>query len=214
MWGIVQTAPKQHSQLGQQLSLVQQITLPVPAIAYLQCSVCHCAIRDSTLYDYAWMVVVGLLIDDFAMGVYATRQRRGMKMIGTMTESFGSQLSKYRQRADLAQNALARLTGINVGTINRLERDQRLPASRQQVLALVRVLDLTMAETNRMLDAAGLPAEGFGPAVTSNPTICKLVDLLQDDAIPAADHEELLTMVQHYVNLVARANGRTIGDWE
>ena len=129
-------------------------------------------------------------------------------MVMLSSESFGSLLHRYRQRAGLAQNALARATGINVGTINRLERDQRLPASRQQVLALVAALQLSMAETNRLLDAAGLPAEGFGPAITGNPAICRLVDLLQDEAIPQADRDDLLAMIQHSANLVARANGR------
>lgn len=126
-------------------------------------------------------------------------------------DTFGTLLRGYRLRAGLAQNALARTTGINVGTVNRLERDQRLPASRQQVLALAEALGLTMAETNRLLDAAGLTAEGFGPAVTGNPAICELVDLLQDEAIPSTDRDELLSMVSRYVHLVARANGRALG---
>jgi transcriptional regulator with XRE-family HTH domain len=123
-------------------------------------------------------------------------------------ETFGALLQRFRLRAGLAQNALSRMTGINVGTVNRLERDQRLPASRDQVLALAGALALSMAETNRMLNAAGLPAEGFGPAITGNPAIVQLVNMLQDETIPATDRDELLTMVQHYVNLVARANGR------
>jgi transcriptional regulator with XRE-family HTH domain len=125
-------------------------------------------------------------------------------------ESFGTLLHRFRLRAGLAQNALSRRTGINVGTVNRLERDQRLPASRDQALALAGALALSVAETNRLLNAAGLPAEGFGPAITGNPAIVQLVNLLQDESIPAADRDELLTMVQHYVNLVARANGRAI----
>src|SRR5579859_3874255 len=123
-------------------------------------------------------------------------------------ETFGSLLRAYRARAGMAQNALARHTGINVGTVNRLERDQRLPASREQALALAGALRLSAAERNRLLAAAGLPGEGFGPAITANPTICQMIDLLQDDAIPLTDREDLLTMVQHYVTLVARANGR------
>lgn len=128
-----------------------------------------------------------------------------------VVDTFGSLLRGYRTRAGLAQNALARATGINVGTVNRLERDQRLPASRQQVLALAEALGLSTAETNRLLDAAGLTAEGFGPAITGNPILCELVDLLQDDRVPLADREDLLAMVDRYVHLVARANGRALG---
>lgn len=125
-------------------------------------------------------------------------------------ETFGALLQRFRLRAGLAQNALSRRTGINVGTVNRLERDQRLPATRDQVLALAGALALSVAETNRLLNAAGLPAEGFGPAITGNPAIVQLVNLLQDETIPTADRDELLEMVQHYVNLVARANGRAV----
>jgi transcriptional regulator with XRE-family HTH domain len=123
-------------------------------------------------------------------------------------ETFGALLARFRLRAGLAQNGLARLTGINVGTVNRLERDQRLPATRQQVLAIAAALGLSTAETNRLLDAAGLPAEGFGAEITANPAICRFVDLLQDETIPRRDRDDLLSMVQHYVDLVARANGR------
>lgn len=124
-------------------------------------------------------------------------------------ETFGALLRGYRERAGLAQNALARKTGINVGTVNRLERDQRLPAGREQALALTGALSLGVAETNRLLAAAGLPAEGFGPEITANPAICRLVDLLQDRAISPNDRDELLLMVDRYVALMARANGRT-----
>jgi transcriptional regulator with XRE-family HTH domain len=128
-----------------------------------------------------------------------------------VAETFGALLHAFRLRTGLAQNALARATGINVGTVNRLERDQRLPASRQQVLDLAAALALSMAETNRLLHAAGLPAEGFSPAITGNPTLCALVQVLQDDAIAPRDKEQLLLTLDHYVNLMARANGRAAG---
>jgi transcriptional regulator with XRE-family HTH domain len=126
-------------------------------------------------------------------------------------ESFGTLLRHFRLRAGLAQNALARATGINVGTVNRLERDQRLPASRRQVLDLTVALALTMAETNRLLHAAALPAEGFGPAITGNPTVCALAQVLQDETIAPTDKDHLLRTLDYYVELVARANGRAAG---
>jgi transcriptional regulator with XRE-family HTH domain len=128
-----------------------------------------------------------------------------------VAETLGALLHAFRLRSGLAQNALARATGINVGTVNRLERDQRLPASRQQVLDLAAALALNMAETNRLLHAAGLPAEGFGPAITGNPTVCALAQVLQDEAIAARDKEHLLSTLDHYVDLVTRANGRAAG---
>ena len=128
-----------------------------------------------------------------------------------MESSFGALLRGYRGRAGLAQNGLARASGVNVGTVNRLERDQRLPAGREQALALARALALSPAETNRLLAAGGLPAEGFGPSITGHPTICALVELLQDDAIPVGDRDDLLKALDRDVRLIARANGRAAG---
>ena len=125
--------------------------------------------------------------------------------------TFGSLLRGFRVRAGLAQNALARDTGINAGTVNRLEHDLRLPATLGQALDLARALGLDMPETNRLLDAAGLPAEGFGPAVTTNPIICQLVDLLQDETVPGGARADLLAVVDHAVRLLAQARGRAVG---
>src|ERR1035437_5769534 len=97
---------------------------------------------------------------------YDVRQQERRRGARRMESSFGALLRGYRGRAGLAQNGLARVSGVNVGTVNRLERDQRLPAGRDQALALARALALSPAETNRLLAAAGLPAEGFGPVIT------------------------------------------------
>jgi transcriptional regulator with XRE-family HTH domain len=127
------------------------------------------------------------------------------------SETFGSLLQKFRLRAGLAQNALARSAGINAGTVNRLEHDQRLPATRRQALDLARTLVLTVAETNRLLDAAGLPAEGFGPGITGNPVLCDLVDLLQDPGVPDTAREEILAIINHAVRLAGRARAHDGG---
>lgn len=137
--------------------------------------------------------------------------RGGEVGVGRVESGFGVLLRGYRERAGLAQNGLARASGVNVGTVNRLERGQRLPAGREQALALARTLGLNPSETNRLLAAAGLPAEGFGPEITSHPTIRALVDLLQDEGIPRSDREGLLAALEGYVHLVARANGRSAG---
>lgn len=55
----------------------------------------------------------------------------------------------------IAQNQLARRTGINVGTINRLIRGHRDPATREQIQQLAMVLGLTIYEYDELLFAAG-----------------------------------------------------------
>jgi transcriptional regulator with XRE-family HTH domain len=74
--------------------------------------------------------------------------------------TFGQLLTDARRRRGLAQNAVARATRINVGTVNRLERDQRMPASRAQVLKLATALNLTALQTDQLLHAAGMTCKG------------------------------------------------------
>ena len=117
------------------------------------------------------------------------------------SESFGALLLGFRARLGITQNALARAAEINVGTVNRLEHDLRLPTGRDQALALARALDLSMAETNRLLAAADLPAEGFGPAITADPLMCRLAVLLQDRALPAATRAALTALIENAILL-------------
>lgn len=73
-------------------------------------------------------------------------------------DTFGQLLHHYRSEADMPQNQLSRLSGVNVGTINRLERDHRLPPSPSMVCRIGRVLALSAGEIDRLLVAAGFPA--------------------------------------------------------
>ena len=57
----------------------------------------------------------------------------------------------------MAQNALARTSGINVGTINRVERGERLPTCPDQVRAIARALGLGPGDTDRLMVASGFP---------------------------------------------------------
>lgn len=64
-------------------------------------------------------------------------------------------LRAHRTRAGLSQARLAQRMGLNPSYINRLELEERHP-SRAVVLSLINVLDLTEAEGDRLLYAAGL----------------------------------------------------------
>jgi len=55
----------------------------------------------------------------------------------------------------MAQNRLARTTGINVGSINRMEHGLRLPACREQVELLAAALNLTKYQTDELIHRAG-----------------------------------------------------------
>lgn len=78
-------------------------------------------------------------------------------------ETFGAMLRRHRIKAALSQNELARQAGCDPAYVNRLERGLtqnksgrlHLP-NRTIVLAFAEVLDVSQAEADRLLYAAGL----------------------------------------------------------
>lgn len=71
--------------------------------------------------------------------------------------TFGNILKGYRERAGLAQSELALQAGLSGSTISRVESGERNPLrKRSQVMALVKALGLTQAETDSLLSAADL----------------------------------------------------------
>lgn len=86
---------------------------------------------------------------------FATMLRR---LRGAMLVQVPIQPGNWSSRlvtASLSQNELARRAGVDAAYINRLERGSHAP-SRAVVLALTAVLELDLAETDRLLFAAGL----------------------------------------------------------
>jgi transcriptional regulator with XRE-family HTH domain len=78
-------------------------------------------------------------------------------------ETFGAMLRRHRIAAAMSQNELAHQAGCNSAYVNRLERDTvtrkdgrvGLP-DRTYILAFAEVLDVSQAEADRLLYAAGL----------------------------------------------------------
>jgi transcriptional regulator with XRE-family HTH domain len=64
---------------------------------------------------------------------------------------FGERLRTLRQAAKLSQNELARRAGINPGTINRFEANEREPTGREQVVALAQALELDQFGQDQLL---------------------------------------------------------------
>jgi transcriptional regulator with XRE-family HTH domain len=80
-----------------------------------------------------------------------------------MSETFGQMLRRLRIERALSQSALARRAGCDPGYVNRMERGTQLRQDgrvtipdRTIVLALAEVLDISQAEADRLLYAAGL----------------------------------------------------------
>lgn len=70
--------------------------------------------------------------------------------------TFAALLTAHRVRVGLTQYRLARTTGINIGTVNRMEHGHRLPASREQVALLAAALNLTRYQIDELYHHAGM----------------------------------------------------------
>jgi transcriptional regulator with XRE-family HTH domain len=75
-------------------------------------------------------------------------------------ETFGQLLRRLRIERGFSQNALARMSGVDPAYVNRMERDDGSMSPRKPImLALAEALDLSYAERDRLLWAAGLAPE-------------------------------------------------------
>ncbi|HZU06415.1 MAG TPA: helix-turn-helix transcriptional regulator [Chloroflexota bacterium] len=102
-------------------------------------------------------------------------------------EEFAALLRRWRERAGLSQNALARRMGVNPAYVNRLEHGGRGASNRALVEAAAAALGLSPAERDALLAAAGhWPAAltALGPA---DPSLRLVADLLTDPALSARD---------------------------
>src|SRR5262249_19704772 len=70
-------------------------------------------------------------------------------------EEFAALLTRWRERAGLSQNALARRMGVNPAYVNRLEHGGRGASNRALVESAAAALDLSAPERYTLLAAAG-----------------------------------------------------------
>ena len=103
---------------------------------------------------------------------------------------FGEMLRGARLAAGLSQNELGRRSGVNPGTINRLETGEREPTGREQVQALADALGLSPAEADRLAAAAGFEPEALARLGLADPTLVLVADILSDATIPLAQRQD------------------------
>ena len=111
-------------------------------------------------------------------------------------EEFAALLTRWRERAGLSQNALARRMGVNPAYVNRLEHGGRGAGNRELVEAAARALGLEASERDALLAAAGhWPAAlvALGP---TDPAVRLVADVLADPAIPPRDKDLFRLHVQ------------------
>jgi transcriptional regulator with XRE-family HTH domain len=111
-------------------------------------------------------------------------------------QRFGTVLQQYRERAGLSQLALSKVSGVHASIINRFERDERQPASRDMVERLAQALRLAPAEHDHFLAAGHFlpgPIEQIGAA---DPDLLLVASILADESIPAEEREEFRTLIR------------------
>lgn len=96
---------------------------------------------------------------------------------------FGVVLRRYRLRAALSQNALAKAVSINASYVNRLESGERGDPTREVALALARALGLAPEETDRLLFSAGYVPPSLQKLGSGDSTIAAVAKLLTDDRL-------------------------------
>jgi transcriptional regulator with XRE-family HTH domain len=113
-----------------------------------------------------------------------------------MTEDFGSTLRRYRLRAGLSQNALAKVVGINASYINRLESGEREAPTREVAHALARALTLAPEEVDRLLFSAGHVPPSLQKLGPADSTVAAVTRLLTNDRLSPEARADFRAVVE------------------
>jgi len=113
--------------------------------------------------------------------------------------TFSDLLKEFRTRAGLSQRALARASGINAAIISRLETGDRQPSGPEQVLAVVRALQLDGADGDLLLASAGYWPRSVLSLGPQDESLLAIAGVLSDPAID----EESKSRFRHTIRLLA-----------
>lgn len=113
-----------------------------------------------------------------------------------MSDDFGSILRRYRLRAGLSQNALAKVVGINASYINRLESGEREAPTRDVAHAFARALNLPLEETDRLLFSAGHVPPSLQKLGPADSTVAAVTRLLTNDRLSPEARADFRAIVE------------------
>ena len=97
-----------------------------------------------------------------------------------MPEDFGTLLRRYRDRAGLSCNELARAVAVDPSYISRLERGEREPPRRPVVERLASALQLGLDDQDRLLVTAGYAPATIAVLGRWDSTLQVVADVLAD----------------------------------
>jgi transcriptional regulator with XRE-family HTH domain len=113
-----------------------------------------------------------------------------------VSDDFAALLRRYRDRARLSCNELARAVGVDPSYISRLERGEREPPRRRVIERLAEVLKLPLEDQDRLLVSAG-----YAPATVAvlgrwDATLQEVADVLVDARIPSNELEDFREVIR------------------
>src|SRR5438067_11579068 len=102
-------------------------------------------------------------------------------------EEFSALLTRWRERAGLSQNALARRMGVNPAYVNRLEHGGRGAGNRELVEAAAGALALSADERDELLGAAGHWPTSLAELGPADPSLQIVAAVLTDPEVSERD---------------------------
>jgi transcriptional regulator with XRE-family HTH domain len=115
---------------------------------------------------------------------------RGNNVTSQMPIDFGGLLKGFRERRNVSQSKLAERAAFDHSYVSRLESGARMP-TRDAVDRLGMALELTQAELDMLLAAAGFLPRDVTNLLSNEPVIGEVLDLLQDEAVPTEYRESM-----------------------
>lgn len=111
--------------------------------------------------------------------------------------AFGERLRGFRERAGIQQQELAKQLGKSRNTISAWERSLYLPETRDAILRLADVLDLSPIETDQLLFAASFPLEHEQTTASPFRPLYQLRGPAADFAGRVGEIDQLLPALRH-----------------
>jgi transcriptional regulator with XRE-family HTH domain len=119
-------------------------------------------------------------------------------------QTFQELLAAHRKSLGISQSELARRAEVSPSYINRLERGDREPPSREVVLAIAEGLQLDPVERDRLLLSSGYAREADRKLATEHRLYGLVTEFLQNEAVT----EDEITAVASWLEvLLQRKSG-------
>jgi transcriptional regulator with XRE-family HTH domain len=114
---------------------------------------------------------------------------------GASMTDFGQLLKTLRERRGVSQSKLAEKAEFDHSYVSRLESAARMP-TRDAVDRLGSALELSDVELDSLLAAAGFLPKDVANLLTSEPVLSEVLELLQDESVPAEYRENMRQLLR------------------